>query len=75
MDGASKKRNKIPFIDDDWHKLEALAKYYKEKEGISVSPGQIASALIHFHISNIDMNQIGIYTDRSNLEETKIESG
>jgi len=51
--GTTKKRNKIPLFDEDWVKLEKIAKYYKEKEGISVSPGQIASALIHTDISKM----------------------
>lgn len=51
--GTSQKRNKIPLQNEDWEKLESLSRYYKEKDGISVSPGQIASCLIHFHLSNI----------------------
>ena len=51
-----KRRNKIPLFDEDWHKLEALAKYYKEKEGIKVSPGQIASALIHTDMAKLDIH-------------------
>lgn len=53
---GEKKRNKIPFFDEDWAKLEALAKYCKQKEGINVSPGQIASALIHAGMARIDMH-------------------
>ena len=37
-------------------KLEALAKYCKQKEGINVGPGQIASALIHTGMARIDMH-------------------
>ena len=51
-----KRRNKIPLFDEDWHKLEALARYCKEKEGIKVSPGQIASALIHTDMAKIDIH-------------------
>jgi hypothetical protein len=57
--GALKKRrNKIPLFDEDWIKLERMAKYYREKEGINVSPGQIASALIHADVSRIDTSKI-----------------
>lgn len=51
-----KRRNKIPLFDEDWQKLEALASYCKEKEGIKVSPGQIASALIHTNMAKIDIH-------------------
>ena len=56
--GTTKRRNKIPVFEEDWHKLKKIAKYYKEKEGISVTPGQIASALIHVDISRIDTSEI-----------------
>ena len=56
--GTTKRRNKIPLFDEDWVKLEKIAKYYKEKEGINVSPGQIASALIHTDISKISISKI-----------------
>ena len=56
--GTTKRRNKIPLFDEDWVKLEMIAKYYKEKEGINVSPGQIASALVHTDISKIDTSKI-----------------
>lgn len=52
---AKKRRNKISIFDEDWHKLEDLAEYCKEKEGINVSPGQIASALLHADMAKIDM--------------------
>lgn len=45
--GTTKRRNKVPFFNEDWIKLEKIAKYYRENEGIKVSPGQIASVLIH----------------------------
>jgi hypothetical protein len=48
-----KKRNKIPLFEGDWIKLESIAQYYKEKEGINVSPGQIASILLHTDVSKI----------------------
>lgn len=51
--GTARKRNKIPFFDDDWSKLKIIARYYKKKEGINVSPGQIVSVLIHKDISKI----------------------
>jgi hypothetical protein len=54
LEGTSEKRNKIPLFSEDWEKLEELAKYYRETEGINVSSGQIASALIHSEISKID---------------------
>ena len=57
--GTTKRRNKIPLFPEDWVKLEKIAKYYKEKEGINVSPGQIASALIHTDISKIGISKIG----------------
>ncbi len=44
-DDSLKLRNKISFFEKDWIKRKAIAKYYKEKEGINVSPGQIASVL------------------------------
>ncbi|MCK4326576.1 hypothetical protein KAU86_03545 [bacterium] len=57
--GALKKRrNKIPLFDEDWIKLEKIAKYYKQKEGLNVSPGQIASALVHTDVSRIDTSKI-----------------
>ena len=56
--GTTRRRNKIPFFAEDWGKLEKIAEYYKEKEGINVTPGQIASALIHTNISGIDMSRI-----------------
>lgn len=59
--GTTKRRNKIPLFDEDWVKLEKIAKYYKEKEGINVSPGQIASALIHTDILKIDTAKIGVF--------------
>lgn len=51
--GTTKRRTKIPLFDEDWVKLKKIAKYYKEKEGINVSAGQIASALVHTDISKI----------------------
>ncbi|MCL0065539.1 hypothetical protein M1N79_01455 [Dehalococcoidia bacterium] len=53
-----KRRNKISLSDEDWIKLETIAKYYQQEEGINVSPGQIASALIHTHVSGIDTPSI-----------------
>lgn len=58
LEGTRKKRNKIPLFSEDWEKLEELAKYYRETEGLSVSSGQIASALIHAEISKIATSKI-----------------
>ena len=38
--------NKIPLFNEDWEKFEKIAEYYREKKGINISSGQIASALI-----------------------------
>jgi hypothetical protein len=56
--GTTRRRNKIPLDEEDWEKLKKIAKYYKQKEGINVTPGQIASALIHTNISRIDTSRI-----------------
>ena len=56
--GTTGKRNKIPLFDEDWLKLKMIAKYYKEKEKINVSPAQIASALVHADISRIDTSKV-----------------
>ncbi len=56
--GTTGKRNKIPLFDEDWLKLKTIAKYYKEKEGINVSSGQIASALVHADVSRIDTSKV-----------------
>ncbi len=53
LKGTRKERNKIPIFSEDWEKLEKIAKYYKKKEGINVSSGQIASVLIHAEVSKI----------------------
>jgi hypothetical protein len=63
LKGAAKRRNKIPLLEDDWNKLKSMAEYYKRKDGISVSPGQIASAIVHSFISNIDNAEDGFSTD------------
>ncbi len=55
LEGTGEKRNKIPLFNEDWEKLERIAKYYREKKGINVSSGQIASALIHAEISRIKL--------------------
>ena len=54
LTGTAGRRKKIPLLAGDWDMLEKIARYYKEKEGINVSPGQIASALIHTNLSGID---------------------
>lgn len=56
--GTTGKRNKIPLFNEDWLKLKMIAKYYKEKEGVNVSPGQIASALVHADVSRIDTSKV-----------------
>lgn len=60
LEGTGKKRNKVPLFTEDWEKLEELAKYYRETEGINVSSGQIASALIHAELSKIDTSKIKV---------------
>ena len=55
LEGSSKKRNKIPLLEDDWNKLKSMAEYYKKKDGINVSPGQIASAIVHSFICGVDI--------------------
>ncbi len=55
--GTRKKRNKISLTTTDWSKLSEIAKYFKEKEGIKVSSGQIAALLIHNGISKIDLSK------------------
>ena len=40
-------RKKIPFYKEDWDVLKNIARDYREKENIKVSPGQIAAILIH----------------------------
>jgi len=54
LEGTEKMRNKISFFQDDWRKLEKIANYYK-KEGVNVSPGQVASVLIHNQIRKIEL--------------------
>jgi hypothetical protein len=58
LEGTLKKRNKVPFFSEDWEILEMISKYYGEKEGLRVSSGQIASALIHTFISKIDTSSM-----------------
>ncbi|MCK4762958.1 MAG: hypothetical protein KAW12_12245 [Candidatus Aminicenantes bacterium] len=57
LEGASKIRNKIPLLEGDWNKLQSIAEYYKKKDGISVSPGQIASAIVHSFIAGLDLSE------------------
>ena len=56
--GTIKRRNKIPFFIGDWEKLEVLSRYIREKQGVSVSSGQIASALIHQAVSKLDIPKL-----------------
>lgn len=51
--GTRNKRSKISLFDEDWKKLEEICRYYREEEGINVSPGQIASVLIHAEVSRM----------------------
>ncbi|MBF0556622.1 MAG: hypothetical protein HQK96_19050 [Nitrospirae bacterium] len=46
LEGTGEKCNEILFSNEDWEKLEKIAKYYREKEGINISCNQIVSALI-----------------------------
>lgn len=56
--GKAKRRNKIPLFDEDWHKLKMIAEYYKKKERINVTPGQIASILVHRDVSKIRIKKV-----------------
>ena len=64
LEGTGQKRNKIPLFNEDWEKLEDIARYFREIEGINVSSGQIASALIHAEISKIDTSKINVKSHR-----------
>jgi len=54
LTGTSKRRKKIPLFDNDWEKLEEIAEDLKKKEGVNVSPGQIASTFIHKNVLEIE---------------------
>ena len=56
--GTTKERKKLPLFKEDWDKLKLIAEYYKKKEGINVSPAQIASILIHRDVARIDIPDI-----------------
>jgi hypothetical protein len=56
--GTTKERKKISFFEEDWNKLKLIAEYYKKKEGINVSPAQIASILVHTNVTKIDTADI-----------------
>lgn len=56
--GTTGRRSKIPLFAGDWDKLEEIARYYRERERINVTPGQIASALIHTNISRMDTSRL-----------------
>ncbi len=58
LTGTTGRRSKIALLSGDWEKLEKIAEYYREKERINVTPGQIASALIHTNISGVDMSRL-----------------
>lgn len=66
LSGASEKRNKISFIDNDWEKLEELAEYYSETEGLNTTAGQIASAILHLQISNMDFGDLSFVREKKN---------
>jgi len=53
LKGTQSKRTKISLFNDDWEKLKTIAKYIEEEEGRNVSPGQIASLLIHTKIEDL----------------------
>jgi hypothetical protein len=54
--GAQKNRTKIPLIKEDWSKLKEISEYYKNKEGMHVSPAQIASILVHNALDKLSVN-------------------
>ena len=56
--GTTKERKKLPLFEEDWDKLKLIAEYYKKKEGINVSPAQIASILVHRDVAKIDIPDI-----------------
>lgn len=56
--GTTGRRSKIALLAGDWEKLEKIADYYRKKERINVTPGQVASALIHTNMSGIDMSRL-----------------
>lgn len=56
--GTRKAQSKISYFDEDLKKLTEIAKYYKEKEQINVTSGQIASALIHAELSKINESEL-----------------
>lgn len=58
LEGTSTVRDKIPLFIDDKEKLKQLTEYYKETEGITVTVGQIASALIHREVSMINFKKL-----------------
>ncbi len=58
LTGTTGRRSKIALLAGDWEKLEKIAEYYREKERINVTPGQVASALIHTNISEIDVSKL-----------------
>ncbi|HLP47402.1 MAG TPA: hypothetical protein VK469_15750 [Candidatus Kapabacteria bacterium] len=62
LEGSAKKRNKVPLLEDDWNTLKSLADYYKRIDGISVTPAQLASAIVHSFISNMGITENGILT-------------
>jgi len=55
LSGTQKQRTKISLLEDDWGKLKKLSSYYKEKEGINVTPSQIASAALHKSLEKLNI--------------------
>ncbi len=53
LKGTQKERTKIPLFKEDQEKLKKIADYVKEKEGLNITSGQIASLLIHTQLSKI----------------------
>lgn len=51
LEGAAK-RQKIPFTQSDWERLDQVAKTLSSQLGQSVSPGQVASILVHSQLSH-----------------------
>jgi hypothetical protein len=45
------RRQKIPLDDGDWAKLVEIAQAIRDSDNVSVSPGQVAGALLHLKLS------------------------
>lgn len=53
LEGATKIQ-KIPLKPEDWSRLGKVSKFIAREEGISVTPGQVASALVHSQLDRIE---------------------